>query len=141
INGRIRQICADQRVGSLRRAGDMAWYLSHHDALGEIGKGPRRVVARLDLKAGPIDRPAVETRRRPGLEPSQGKARPVQGLRQADRWRLAETTGRNALATAMDDAPQEGPRGQHHGSGTQKAALGQPHTADADRTWTESADR
>src|SRR5205085_11559244 len=71
---------------------------------------------RLGHEPGPVDGPAVEPRRRPGLEPAEREAVPRQGFRQAERRRLADPPGWRLLLADMDQPAQEGAGGQHHGA-------------------------
>ena len=61
-----------------RRAGDAAFHLRIGDALREDRKRFRRIVARLPLYRGPVDRAAVEPWRRAGLETAECKAGALQ---------------------------------------------------------------
>ncbi len=53
-------------------------------AVGQEREGRRRVVARLRVEGGAVDGPAVEPRRRAGLEPPEREAAAREGLRQAE---------------------------------------------------------
>ena len=105
-----------------RGGGDMAVDLGHLDPRGQIGHGLGRAIAGLALQRRPIDGPAVQPRRRPGLEPPQGKAQAVQGRRQPQGRRLADAPRRRRLGADMDQAAEEGAGGQHRGAAGQDLA-------------------
>ena len=108
IHGRAIEVPPDELVGRRGRGGDAAGDLRRGDAVGQIGERNRRVVARLHLQAGPVDRAAVEPRRRPGLETTEREAEPAQGGREAERGRLADAAGGDLLLADMDETAQEG---------------------------------
>jgi hypothetical protein len=68
-------------MGRLRRAGDAAFDLRIGDLVGEHRERLGRIVRRLHLERGPVDGLAIEARGRAGLEPPQGKPKPLQGER------------------------------------------------------------
>jgi hypothetical protein len=80
IHRRTVQIGPDHRMPGRAGIGDAAGDLRGLDPLGEIGHWRRRVVARLAVEAGPVDGPAVQPRRRPGLEPAQRESQAHQGF-------------------------------------------------------------
>ena len=73
-----------RRVGRPR---DAALDLRIVDAIGENGEGFGRLIARLHLHGGPIYRPAIKARRRPGFQAAQRKTDALK--RQRDRVQAA----------------------------------------------------
>ena len=112
-------------VRGVGRAGDAALDLRRLDALGEHRERLRRLVAGLHLDRGPVDRRAVEPRRRAGLQPAEREAEPLERARKPDGGRLADPAGRRLLLADMDQAAQERAGGQHHGAAGKFAAVGQ----------------
>ena len=127
VQGRPVQVGADQVVPGRRGVGDVAHDLRLRDSFGQGRERLRRVVARLDLEAGVIDGPAVQARRRPGLQPAQAEADLLEPARQAERGRLADAPGRHGLLADVDHAAQEGAGGEHHGPGLDRPAVGVDH--------------
>ena len=112
------------------------WICGVVDPLGQRRERLGRLVAGLHLEPRPVDRAAVEPRRRAGLEPAERKAEPLQRQRQPDRRRLADPAGRRLPLADMDQAAQERAGGQHHGAAGELAAVGQAdagHAALADQ--------
>ena len=106
-----------------QRARDAALDLRRLDARGQHRERLGRLVARLHLDRGPVDRRAVEPRRRAGLEPAEREAEPLERERQAERRRLADPAGRRLLLADMDQAAQERAGGQHDGAAANLAAV------------------
>ena len=123
VDRRPVEVRQDQRVALGARVGDVAIDLRPRDRFRQIGEGLRRVVARLALEAVIVDGPAVQPRRRTGLQPAGREAEPSQRRGQGARRPLADTAGRPSLFANMDDAAQERARRQNHGAG-QKALPG-----------------
>ena len=67
---RLTEIVADDRVGALGRPRDRAGELRCPLRLSQTEKGhrPKVAVGRLLVEPRPVDRPAIEPRRRPGLQ-------------------------------------------------------------------------
>ena len=63
----------------------------------------------------PVDRAAVETGRGPGLQAAPREAGALEGRGEAGRWLLADPPGGDLPLADMDEAPQEGPGGDHDG--------------------------
>ena len=59
----LNDIDAENDVGEGRGNGRRDMAQRHGDAVGQIGEGHRRIVAVLNIETGPLDRPAVQTRR------------------------------------------------------------------------------
>ncbi len=127
IHRRAVHIRPDDVVRRLRGAGDAALDLRRFDARGEHRERLGRLVARLHLDGSPVDRGAVEPRRRAGLEPAEREAEALQRERKADRRRLADPAGRGLALADMDQAAQEGAGGQHRGAAGEFAAVGEAH--------------
>src|SRR5262249_35639271 len=68
IDGSLMLVGEDQLVRRWRRVRDAAGDLRRIDPGGEERNRLRRIVAGLELQALPIDGPAIEARRRPGLQ-------------------------------------------------------------------------
>ena len=100
------------------------------DALGHERERRRRVVARLHLEPGPIDRAAVEPRRRAGLEPPERKAVAGERLRQAERRLFADAARRDLFVADMDQAVEEGAGRQHDPPRRNAPAVAQHEPAD-----------
>ena len=107
------------------------WICGVVDALGQHRERLGRLVARLHLDRRPVDRRAVEPRRRAGLQPAERKAEPLQRQRQPDRRRLADPAGRRLALADMDQAAQKRAGGQHHGAAGELAAVGQANAGHA----------
>src|SRR5206468_6361323 len=95
IHRRATEIGANARVRSRGRRRDVAGDLRCRDPVRYEGEWRRRIVAWLNLEPSPVDRPAVEPRRRPGLQPSEGEAVAGERLRQAKRRLVADSTRRD----------------------------------------------
>src|SRR6266576_5371045 len=93
IHRRAMHIGPDHLMGSGRGPRDAALDLRGGDLLGHHRKRLRRIVAWLHLHRGPVDRGAVEARRRAGLQPAQPKAGALKRLREPERRRLADAAG------------------------------------------------
>mmetsp|Transcript_4785 Transcript_4785/g.10551 ORF Transcript_4785/g.10551 Transcript_4785/m.10551 type:complete len:235 (-) Transcript_4785:137-841(-) len=91
--------------------------------LPHMRKRLRRPLARLYLTAIPIDRPPIQPRRSPRLEPPQRKAEPFQRQGQSDRGGfhllgIAEVSSpRIAFAADHEDSAEEGAGGEDDGGG------------------------
>ncbi len=93
-------------------------------ALGEEREGLRRVVAVLDLETAPVDGAAVEAGRGPGLEPAHAQPEPVETGGEAEGRGLADAPRRDLALADMDQAVEEGARGQHDSAGGEAPAIG-----------------
>ena len=110
--------------------GDVADDLRRRDPVGQERERRRRVVAGLHVEPGPVDRPAVEPRRRAGLEPPERKAEAGEGLRQAERRRFADPARRDLLLADMDEAVEKRAGRQHHPAGREPPAVAEHEPAD-----------
>ena len=79
----------------------------------------------LDLEPLPVDRRAVEPRRRPGLEPTEREAGRVETSSERNRGGIAEPPGRRPLVAEVNDAAKERAGGQHDGAASDRAAVRQ----------------
>src|SRR5437762_8893501 len=75
IDRRAGEILPDDGMGSRCGGRDVAGDLPRCDLPGEEREWHGRVIAMLDVKAGPIHGSPVEARRRPRLEPPHGEAK------------------------------------------------------------------
>ena len=74
------------------------------------------LVARLKLHAGKVDAPAVDARRRAGLEAAQPQAHLPQAVGQTDGGLHPVRAGGNGAVTDDDTRIEIGARGDHHGA-------------------------
>src|SRR4051794_39858932 len=80
IHRRAMYIGPDHLMGRRGGAGDAALDLRRRDAVGHHRKWLRRIVAGLHFDRGPVDRGAIESRWRAGLQPAQRKTRIFKGF-------------------------------------------------------------
>ena len=88
-------------------AGDRAEELRRDAALAHRRHRPAVAVRRLPLQPGPVDRPAVEPRRRAGLEPRQRQVQRAELVRQRGRRPLADPAA-GAAASCRNAACRRG---------------------------------
>ena len=100
-------------MGLGRRARDTARDLRVLDPVGQGRERLRRFVARLHLECRPVDRSAVEARRRAGLQSAEREAERGEGTRQAQGRGLADPSRRDFSLADMDQAAKKCPRCQH----------------------------
>ena len=124
------KIVADDPMGLRARARHPAFDLRIGDPGREVGEGNRVFVRRLALDALPVDRLAVEPRRRSGLEPPEPQTQTPQRRRQPRRGILAHSPGGNALCADMDEAGEKGACRQHDRPTGDPAAIGEDHGGD-----------
>src|SRR4029079_10331564 len=74
---------------------------------GTKAEGSGIGIAGLHLKLGPVDSPAVESRRRPGLEPATSQTELLQRLAQQHSGRFSGAARRIWLLAAVDQAIEE----------------------------------
>ena len=110
------------------RRRDVAGDLRGRDPVGDEGEGRRRIVAGLNVEPGPIDRPPVEPRWRPGLEPSEREALARQRPRQAERGPLTDAARRDLFLTDVNEAVEESTGCQNHAAGCALAAVAERDT-------------
>ena len=103
------------------------------DAGGEEGEWHGRVVACLHLQQVPSNAAAIEAGGRACLQAAEAQARVHQPVRKAKRRRLADAACRGLHLALMDDAAQEGARGQHDRTGANRASTRQHDAADGAR--------
>ena len=94
-------------------------------AVGQRGEEFGLGIAVLDLEPLPVDRRAVEARRRPGLEPREGEPGRVETARKRHRGLIAEAPGRRALVAEMDHSAKERAGGQDDRAAADCAAVGE----------------
>ena len=130
IHRRAMHIRPDYLMGGRRRAGDTALDLRRGDPLGHHRERLRRIVAGLHLDRGPIDRGAVEPRRRAGLQSPELEAGALERSRKPERRRLAYPARRPILLAEMDQPTQKRSGRDNHRTGCQLAAIGQADAGD-----------
>ncbi|MGC0321911.1 hypothetical protein ABIG06_002540 [Bradyrhizobium sp. USDA 326] len=79
VHRRAMDIGADHLMGGGRGPGDPALDLRGRDPLGQDRERLRRLVSGLHLDGGPVDRGAIQTGRRAGLEAPEGEAGTLEG--------------------------------------------------------------
>ena len=97
-------------MGRRRGAGDAALDLRRRDPVGHGRKRLGRIVARLHFHRTPIDRRAIEPRRRSGLETTQRKSSGLEGFRKPERGRLTHPARWPALFAEVDQPAEKCPR-------------------------------
>src|SRR5690606_25466990 len=107
---------ADDVVYGRRRMGDPARDLARMlVGMAEEGEDRHRVeVAGLLFTTTVVDTAAVDTRRRPGLEPPLRQGQLLQPFGQRHRGGIARPAGTIVVQADMDLAIEEGSRGQDH---------------------------
>ena len=139
IHRRAMHVVANDRVRGLAVRVMPHSICGVFDPLGQRRERLGRLVARLHLQRRPVDRAAVEPRRRAGLQPAERKADIFQRARQSERRRFADAAGGNLFFADMDQAAQKRSGGEHHGAGANLPAVGKFDAAHASRR--RSADR
>ena len=105
------------------RAGDAAFDLRVVDARGQHRERLGRIVARLHLERRPVDRLAVEPRRRAGLEAAEREAERAPASRDSPIAGASPTRPAGICCLAdMDEAAQERAGGEHHGARSRDCA-------------------
>ncbi len=117
-------------MGRRGRRGDVTRHLRCDDPVGHKRERRWRVVARLNVEPGPVDRAAVEARRGSGLEAAERKTFAGKGLRQAMRGRLADPAGGDLLVADVNETVQERAGGQHHPARRDLPAIAEHDPAD-----------
>src|SRR3546814_6997380 len=109
-------VCSSDLRSVLRRvgAGDRAENLRHGPLVIPRRTGPGATVRRLFLEARPGDRPPVEARRRPGLEPRHRQIGGAELLREAACPGFADAAALHPLLAAKHPAAEEGAGGEPH---------------------------
>ena len=113
IHRRAIEILADHAMGLAGRSGQMTVDLGRDDPVRQEGKRCRRIITRLFGQTRPVDRPAIEPRRRPRLQPPEPEPCLVEPVRETERRRIPDTAGRDPALADMDHAPKERARGEH----------------------------
>ena len=132
VDGRLREVVAQDRVRRGRRAREPAGELRALDVRGRVEREPARVrVARLLLKRRVVDRAAVDARRRPRLEAARLEAERDERLGQPLGGRLARAAGRERGAPDPDAPVHErAGREDRGGAAVPDAKVGR-HAAEA----------
>ena len=123
IDRRQMQGFRNNPVGLGRCTGDAAGNLRNRNPVGQRRERHRRVVCGLHFQRVPVDGPAVKPRRGARLQPADRQVKGAKPLCQRVGWRLSDPSGRCNLGSQMDQAPEKGPGGQHHGTGAPLAAI------------------
>jgi hypothetical protein len=133
VHRRRVQLAPHQLVGRRAGVGQVAVHLRQQRRRIVVGrhKARRRLLRRLQLdrRIRVVDRPPVEPRRRPRLQPLQREPEPPQVLRQRQRRRLADPPPGRPLRPRMQHPAEEGPRRQHHRRPRDLRAVLQAHPA------------
>ena len=88
----------------------------------EEGKHRRRIITGLLGHHSEIDAATVDPRRRARFQPAYRQFQFAQAGRQTDRGRIPGAAALVTLQADVDQARQEGPRGQHHRAGLEAQA-------------------
>ncbi|MEY9611533.1 hypothetical protein ABIF21_004407 [Bradyrhizobium elkanii] len=131
IHRRAMHIGPDHLMGRGRRPGDAALDLRRRNPVSHDRKRLRRLVSGLHFDRGPVDRSAVEARRRSGLEPAERKPCPFEGSRQAHGRRLADPARRPILLPEMDQTAQKGAGRDDNRTRRQPATIAQANAGHA----------
>ena len=115
VHGGALEIGGDQLVGAGVGVGYPAGDLGAVDRFGGVGKGARGIVARLLLHAGKVDGPAVEARRRTGLETADFKAERDQPLRGPVGRLFSGAAGAVGEIADVDFTSEKGAGSEHYG--------------------------
>ena len=122
IHSGPRQVIPHDAVRLVSGMRDATRNLPRFNAGVQEGKHGRAFIARLSFKASPINSPAIETRRRSGLQAANGQRQFCQLRCQLARRRIAHSAARHPCIANVDNAVQERPRRQDHmGRGKQIA--------------------
>src|SRR5579864_4567374 len=97
----------DEIVGRGCRSGNAALDLWRRDPVGQGRERLRWIIAGLHLDGGPVDRGAVEPRRRTGLEPAELEPGTLQRTREPQSRRFADSSGGPILLAEMDQSAQK----------------------------------
>lgn len=123
-------IGADHVMGGGRRPGDPALDLRGRDPLGHDRERLRGLVSGLHFDRGPVDGGAIQTRRRPGLQPSKCEAGALEGRGKTRRRRLTDTAGGPVLLAEMDKTAEEGAGGDDDSPGPEHPTVCQAQSGD-----------
>ncbi len=131
VHGRAVHVLADEAQRLRRGEGDVAADLRLHDLLCAEAEGRGIGVAGLLFERLPMDGPAVEARRRSGLESASAKAESAERFAEQDGGGLAAAAGGITLFAAVDEAVEKCAGGDDGGAGEQIAAVAQLEAEDA----------
>ncbi len=125
------QVCTDDFVRRLSCPSHVTRDLQYGDFLGQEGKRIGRIVTRLFLKTGPIDRSAIKPCRGAGFQTPQTEAEFFQSFRKTKCWRITDTPGRSGFFANVNKTTQECSRCQNHRTGIIFAPVFGDHTGHA----------
>jgi hypothetical protein len=123
IERRAVEVVADEGVRGRRRPRHVAGDLRQRQPRGRPVKRPRPLVAPGGFEMLPDDGRAAQTRRGAGLQSPEREPERAQRVRQIDGRELAGATGTLSMQPHVDEAAQEGPRGDDHRQGTIAGAV------------------
>ena len=124
------QVRTNQLMHPVIRLGQPARHLRFSDGCGEERERHRIGVTRLFGELAEVDRPAIQSTRRPGLKPLQLKPQPPQVIRQRPRRPLSRSTTRCLRLAGVHDRLQERPRGDDHSSSAVESAASDADAGD-----------
>ena len=101
------------------------------DALGQHRERLRHIVAGLHLERFPIDRAAIEPRRRAGFQTAEREAIFFQCGGKTHRGRFADAAGGNLFFADVNEAAQKSAGGQNHRAAGNLTAVGEFDPANA----------
>src|SRR6185312_2305733 len=104
---------ADDLMGPLRRMCNETIYLLWMlFSSPEKRKDRQRMIARLPCHGREVERPAVQARRSPGLEPADPQRQLAKPAGEPVRWRVARPAALVVVEAYMDTAAEEGAHGE-----------------------------
>ena len=125
IHRRPMHILANNAQRLRRGECNVAAHLRLHNLLGPEAEWRRVHIARLFFKGVPLDRPPIQPRRRPCLQPASPQAQCSQRFSQQHRGRFAASSRRIPLLAAVNQPIQKRARSNNRGSGQQPAPIAQ----------------
>src|SRR5579859_164377 len=116
-NNAVRLCCSE---------GDVTRHLLLLDFFGAKTERRRVGIARLQLKARPVNRAPIEARGRAGLEPASAQAQQLKRFAQQLRGRLTRAPGRIGLLAAVNQSVEECSRGDDDSLRAHGTSVAQP---------------
>ena len=118
-----RKIGADDLMRCRRRVRDVADHLRCLDPLSQERERARWIIAGLLDETRPIDRPAIQSWRRAGLQTPHPEIETGERRREPERGCLSHSASLDLFLADMDHAPQKRPGGDHDSPGGKYGAL------------------
>src|SRR5260370_12469601 len=115
IHRRVMNVLRDNTVSLGWREGDVAGHLPLLDVFGTEAERRRVGIARLHLKARPVNAASIEARRRAGLEAASAQAQQLERFAQQLRWRLTRAPRRISLLATVNQSVEKCSRGDDNG--------------------------